>query len=100
MPQYRSGPFDFVTVCPPYKQVSYPDLQQQLEDSGVLHASSIVFMEYPRQASSSLLIAVGVSRRSSLQLSRQIRDSLGGLKKIRDRPYGRTYLAVYGSQSD
>eukprot|EP00210_Caulerpa_lentillifera_P004807 g4589.t1 len=82
LPEYSTGPFDFVSVCPPYLQVSYPELQKQLNDSGVLHDNTIIFMEYPRQ------------------LSREVQQNIGNLEKIKDRAYGRTHLAVYGPPSD
>ena len=42
---------------------------------------SIVFVEYPKE------------------LSRQVRDSIGPLRKVKDRKYGRTYVAVYAGAS-
>ena len=30
-PGYGGGPFDFISVCPPYLLVSYPELFQLLE---------------------------------------------------------------------
>eukprot|EP00803_Ostreobium_quekettii_P005789 evm.model.scf_236.2 EVM.evm.TU.scf_236.2 scf_236:42268-51322(+) len=78
--RFPQRPFDFISVCPPYLQVSYPELQDLLAMSGLIHANSFLFMEYPRQ------------------LKQQIRENLGPLVKMKDREYGRTYLAVYGPQ--
>ena len=72
------GAFDFISVCPPYLLVSYPELFDLLTNSPLLHARSMVLVEYPRQ------------------LAHEIRDTMAPLKKIKDRKYGRTYLALYG----
>lgn len=72
------GAFDFVSVCPPYLLVSYPELFDLLTDSPLLHERSMVLVEYPKQ------------------LAHEIRDTMSPLKKIKDRKYGRTYLALYG----
>ncbi|KAI8465004.1 MAG: hypothetical protein J3K34DRAFT_388167 [Monoraphidium minutum] len=79
-PRFAGGPFDFVSVCPPYLLVSYPELYDLLEASGLIHAGSIVFIEYPKQ------------------LSEHVRPSLGPLTKVRDRKYGRTWIAVYAPE--
>lgn len=94
MPQYSSGPFDFVSVCPPYKQVSYPELQQQIEDANIIHEDSVIFMEYPKQVRSK----TKCYRYVGFQLKHEIRDSIGPLMKVKDRSYGRTLLAVYANQ--
>jgi 16S rRNA (guanine(966)-N(2))-methyltransferase RsmD len=79
-PRFAGGPFDFVSVCPPYLLVSYPELYDLLEASGLIHAGSIVFVEYPKQ------------------LSEHVRPTLGPLTKVRDRKYGRTWIAVYAPE--
>lgn len=70
--------FDFISVCPPYEQVSYEELYDLLEGSPLLHSGSIVVVEYAKR------------------LSHAIRDTIGPLHKIRDKRYGRTFVAVYG----
>ncbi len=65
-------------MCPPYLLVSYPELYDLLSGSPLLHEGSIVLVEYPKQ------------------LAHEVRDEMKPLKKIKDRKYGRTYLAVYG----
>lgn len=77
-PRFAGGAFDFISVCPPYELVSYPELYQLLEGSALMHEDSIVVVEYPQK------------------LAHQILPMLGPLTKLRDRRYGRTFLAVYG----
>jgi 16S rRNA (guanine(966)-N(2))-methyltransferase RsmD len=76
-PRFAGGPFDFISVCPPYLLVSYPELYDLLEASGLVHAGSVVFVEYPKQ------------------LAQHVRPTLGPLTKVRDRKYGRTWVAIY-----
>lgn len=76
-PSFAGGAFDFVSVCPPYLLVSYPELYDLLEASSLLHERSIAFVEYPKQ------------------LADHVRPTLGPLVKVRDRKYGRTWIAVY-----
>jgi 16S rRNA (guanine(966)-N(2))-methyltransferase RsmD len=76
-PRVAGGAFDFVSVCPPYLLVSYPELYDLLGSSGLLHERSVAFVEYPKQ------------------LSQHIRPTLGPLVRVRDRCYGRTYIAIY-----
>ncbi len=78
-PRAGGGAFDFVSVCPPYDAVSYPELFQLLAAGPLLHEDSIVLVEYPR------LKAGEVPMR------------LGPLAKVRDRRYGRTLLAIYAA---
>lgn len=81
LPRFAGGPFDFISVCPPYLLVSYPELFDLLEASPLVHQGSIVFVEYPKQ------------------LSQQVRDSIGPLHRVKDRKYGRTNVAVYAASS-
>jgi len=81
-PRFAGGAFDFISVCPPYLLVSYPELYDLLESSGLLHSGSIVFVEYPKQ------------------LSEHVRPTLGPLHKVRDRKYGRTWIAVYAPSEE
>jgi 16S rRNA (guanine(966)-N(2))-methyltransferase RsmD len=86
LPRFAGGPFDFISVCPPYLLVSYPELFELLAASPLLHAGSVVFVEYPKQ------------------LAGQVVDQLGPLRRVRDRRYGRTWVALYaaagGSEAD
>jgi 16S rRNA (guanine(966)-N(2))-methyltransferase RsmD len=70
-------PFDFVSVCPPYEKVSYPDLLASLEASPLVVAGTLLVVEYPKYE------------------SKCITDRIGRLEKIRDRNYGRTLVALY-----
>ncbi len=70
--------FDFMSVCPPYEKVSYEELYDLLEGSPLIHCETIVVVEYAKR------------------LSDVIQDTIGPLQKIRDKRYGRTFVAVYG----
>jgi len=76
-PRFAGGAFDFVSVCPPYLLVSYPELFDLFEGSPLLGPSTVALVEYPKQ------------------LSHEVRATLGPLRRVRDRKYGRTYLALY-----
>lgn len=77
--QYREAQaFDFISVCPPYEKVSYEELYDLLEGSPLIHPDSVVVVEYAKR------------------LSHAIRDTIGPLHKLRDKRYGRTFVAVYG----
>lgn len=65
-------------MCPPYLLVSYEELYDLLEVSPLLHPGSIVVVEYPQS------------------LKKLIRPRMGPLKRLRDRKYGRTLVAIYG----
>ena len=75
-----SKPFDFISVCPPYELVSYPEIYELLEGSQLIGETTIVLVEYPRK------------------IAHQIQDTLGPLTKVRDRKYGRTLLALYAPE--
>eukprot|EP00879_Flechtneria_rotunda_P011571 GHRR01012086.1.p1 GENE.GHRR01012086.1~~GHRR01012086.1.p1 ORF type:complete len:507 (+),score=153.42 GHRR01012086.1:580-2100(+) len=81
LPRFAGGSFDFISVCPPYLLVSYPVLFDLLDVSPLIHPGSIVFVEYPKQ------------------LAHEVLDTMGPLRKVRDRKYGRTYVAVYAQGS-
>ena len=70
-------PFDFISVCPPYELVSYPEIYDLLEASNLIGENTIVLVEYPQRVREHIL------------------DTLGPLAKVRDRKYGRTLLALY-----
>lgn len=82
VPRFAGGPFDFISVCPPYLLVSYPELFELLDASPLVHPGTILFVEYPKQ------------------LSHQIVDSIGPLQRVRDRRYGRTWVALYAAAAD
>jgi len=72
------GPFDFVSVCPPYNDMDFDDLVRGLEDSRVISSRSFLIFEYPKEVSESL------------------KPSLGSLTQLVNRTYGRTTVAIYG----
>lgn len=80
--RFAGGPFDFISVCPPYLLVSYEELYSLLADSPLLHANSIVLVEYPKR------------------LAHLITERLGPLVKVRDRHYGRTFVALYAAAGE
>ena len=71
------APFDFISVCPPYEKVSYPELLASLEASPLVRPGTMLVVEYPKYE------------------RKNITDRIGRLEKIRDRAYGRTLVAVY-----
>jgi 16S rRNA (guanine(966)-N(2))-methyltransferase RsmD len=82
MPRFGGGAFDFISVCPPYEAVSYTELYDLLEESPLVHDTSIIVVEYPKK------------------VVKEIRDRIGPLTKLRDRRYGRTLIAIYGPGDD
>ena len=70
--------FDFISVCPPYEKVSYDELFDLLHESPLIHPDTVVVIEYAQR------------------LSDKMRPSIGPLKRIKDKKYGRTFVAVYG----
>lgn len=72
--------FDFISVCPPYEAVSYDELFELLDGSPLVHDDSLVVVEYPKL------------------LKNKMRETLGPLHRVRDKRYGRTFVAVYGPE--
>jgi 16S rRNA G966 N2-methylase RsmD len=79
MPTLAGGPFQFVSVTPPYMAVSYPEIYDLLEATPLVTAESVVMVEYSKQN------------------KRDIRSSIGPLQLVKDRKYGRTFLAIYAA---
>ncbi|KAG5112228.1 hypothetical protein JHK82_035497 [Glycine max] len=72
----NSGPFDYISVTPPYTQVDYGVLMRQISESSLIGENTFIVVEYP--------------------LKTDMLDSCGSLVKITDRRFGRTLLAIYG----
>ncbi|KAK7316379.1 hypothetical protein VNO77_35381 [Canavalia gladiata] len=72
----NSGPFDYISVTPPYTQVDYAVLMRQISESSLVGKDTFIVVEYP--------------------LKTDMLDSCGSLVKITDRRFGRTLLAIYG----
>ncbi|KAL2335580.1 hypothetical protein Fmac_016793 [Flemingia macrophylla] len=70
------GPFDYISVTPPYTQVDYGVLMRQISESNLVGENTFIVVEYP--------------------LKTDMLDSCGSLVKITDRRFGRTLLAIYG----
>ncbi|OMO52774.1 RNA methyltransferase, RsmD [Corchorus olitorius] len=71
-----NGPFDYISVTPPYTQVDYGTLMAQISNSAIVGEDTFIVVEYP--------------------LRTDMLDSCGCLVKIKDRRFGRTHLAIYG----
>jgi 16S rRNA (guanine(966)-N(2))-methyltransferase RsmD len=72
------GKFDYISVTPPYEAVVFSTLMQQLSRSPLLKHDTCIVVEYP------------------IKSKREMPETCGTLVKIRDRRYGRTYVAIYG----
>lgn len=72
----KDGPFNYVSVTPPYTEVDYAVLMDQLSKSSLVGEDTFIVVEYP--------------------LNTDMLDSCGCLVKIADRRFGRTHLAIYG----
>ncbi|KAL2634036.1 hypothetical protein R1flu_005515 [Riccia fluitans] len=78
--EFIGGAFDFVSVTPPYEAVSYTALMAQLASSPLITESTFMVVEYP------------------IKSRHEIPENCGKLFKIRDRRYGRTFVAIYGPE--
>lgn len=65
------GPFDFVSFCPPYYKVSYPELLEVLDESPLIADHTVVLVEYARSQKPEILPSIGKR-----------------LRRVRDRRYG------------
>ncbi|KAJ7975699.1 Methyltransferase [Quillaja saponaria] len=74
----NTGPFDYISVTPPYIEVDYGILMGQISKSVLLGKDSFIVVEYP--------------------LGTDMLESCGCLVKITDRRFGRTHLAIYGPE--
>ncbi|CAH8349299.1 unnamed protein product [Eruca vesicaria subsp. sativa] len=72
----KDGAFDYISVTPPYMEVDYAVLMDQISKSAAIGENTFIVVEYP-------------SRTTML-------DSCGCLEKMTDRRFGRTHLAIYG----
>ena len=72
------GPFDFLSVCPPYKLVDYPSLLESIATSPLVTPSTHVIVEYASEDAELIV------------------EELGELVKLKERRYGRTFLVIYG----
>ena len=72
---HHNKPFELVSVTPPYVEVDYTALAQQLAESELIAEGTVVFFEHPRRA----ILA----------------DEIGPLLRLRHRKYGRTHLSIY-----
>lgn len=78
-PSFAGGPFDYISVTPPYMMVSYTELYDLLDQSALVHDRSVVIVEY------------------AAQNKPEIRQTVGPLKLVKSRRYGRTFLALYAN---
>ncbi|KAK1563467.1 hypothetical protein Q3G72_027998 [Acer saccharum] len=74
----KDGPFDYISVTPPYTQVDYGVLMDQISKSALIGKDTFIVVEYP--------------------IRTDMLESCGCLVKIKDRRFGRTHLAIYGPE--
>lgn len=79
VPSFAGGPFDYISVTPPYMLVSYTELYDLLDQSALVHDRTVLIVEYAAQNKS------------------EIRQTVGPLKLVKSRRYGRTFLALYAN---
>uniref|UniRef100_A0A453HC68 16S rRNA (Guanine(966)-N(2))-methyltransferase RsmD n=1 Tax=Aegilops tauschii subsp. strangulata TaxID=200361 RepID=A0A453HC68_AEGTS len=72
----RYPSFDYISVTPPYVEVNYSTLLDQLARSPLVGEDCFILVEYP--------------------LKTDMPESCGKLIKIADRKFGRTNLLIYG----
>ncbi|CAM0876080.1 unnamed protein product [Alopecurus aequalis] len=72
----RYPSFDYISVTPPYVEVNYSTLLDQLARSPLVGEDCFILVEYP--------------------LKTDMPESCGNLIKIADRRFGRTNLLIYG----
>mmetsp|Transcript_4862 Transcript_4862/g.16821 ORF Transcript_4862/g.16821 Transcript_4862/m.16821 type:complete len:450 (+) Transcript_4862:1568-2917(+) len=76
------GPFQFVSVCPPYQQVTYAELLPTIAACPLIADGALVVVEYPEEQAD----ACG--------------ERVGRLARVKDRRYGRTRVAIYEARGD
>ena len=69
------GAYDLICVTPPYAEVDYHALAEQIIATPLIKPRSIVFFEHPRNV--------------------EMADEIGPLVRLRHRHYGRTSLSIY-----
>lgn len=79
VPSFAGGPFDYISVTPPYMMVSYTELYDLLDQSALVHDRSVVIVEY------------------AAQNKPEVRQTVGPLQLVKSRRYGRTFLALYAN---
>lgn len=45
LPRFAGGAFDFISMCPPYLLVSYPELFDLINRSQLVHKGTLLFVE-------------------------------------------------------
>lgn len=71
----HSGPYDLISVTPPYAQANFAELALRLAASSLVGPGSVVVLEHPREVA--------------------LPDEIGPLIRLRDRRYGGTNLSIY-----
>jgi len=75
------GPFDVITICPPYEEIVYADLLNAVANSKLVTDDTIILIEYPVELGCLPHVIT--------------REDGGKLIGIRNRKYGRTVIAMY-----
>lgn len=76
----RELPYDLISVTPPYEEVEYLPLLEQLAASDLVAPDTVVVVEHPSEV--------------------PLQDRIGPLQRLRERVYGRTRLSVYDYSSE
>ncbi len=69
------GPYNLISVTPPYVEVNYDQLSRQIAESTLVGRGTVIVFEYPSED--------------------EMPETIGPLVQLRDRRYGRTKLAIY-----
>jgi 16S rRNA (guanine(966)-N(2))-methyltransferase RsmD len=72
------GSFNFISFCPPYEKVSYPELLLTLDNSPLVSDDAVVLVEYASGQRDEIKASIGKR-----------------LRRVRNRRYGRTFVALY-----
>jgi 16S rRNA (guanine966-N2)-methyltransferase len=70
-----AGPYDLISVTPPYAEVDYADLARRIAQSNLIGEGTVIFFEHPRDV--------------------EMADTIGPLFRLRERRYGGTRLSIY-----
>ena len=75
-------PFNIVTLCPPYEEVTYAELLEAVVNSPLVGEDTVVVIEYPMEL-------------GTLPHVFPQKDGIGAMVGVRNRRYGRTVIAMY-----
>ena len=76
----HAGPYDLITVTPPYHEADYEALTASLAASPLVGPRTVVVVEHPSKV--------------------MLPDDIGALSRLRERRYGGTRLSIYEANYD